>query len=99
MTDDKKLIFYIDAYSPETIPMAKLAEYMADFAALLGKEQGVHFDHLESGSTTIVSRVEYEDLPKVTTRLNDIRQGTAPKELAQLAWPGCLGKCLDPRAV
>src|ERR1700730_6577244 len=84
MTDDKKLIFYIDAYSPETIPMAKLAEYMADFAALLGKEQGVHFDHLESGSTTIVSRVEYEDLPKVTTRLNDIRHGTAPKELAQI---------------
>jgi hypothetical protein len=33
MTDDKKLVFYIDAYSPETIPMAKLAEYMADFAA------------------------------------------------------------------
>jgi hypothetical protein len=84
MTDGKKLIFYIDAYSPETIPMAKLAEYMADFAALLGKEHGVHFDHLEPGSTTIVTRVEYEDVPKVTTRLNDIRQGTAPKELAQI---------------
>jgi hypothetical protein len=34
MNDDKRLIFYIDAYSPDTIPMAKLAEYMADFAAL-----------------------------------------------------------------
>src|SRR3954470_2064149 len=99
MEDGTRITFYIDVYSPDTIPMAKLAEYMADFAALLGKEHGVHFDHLESGSTTIVSRVEYEDLPKVTTRLNDIRQGTASKELAQLVRPGCLGKCLDPRAV
>jgi hypothetical protein len=83
--DDKKLSFYIDAYSPETIPMAKLAQYMADFAALLGKEHAVHFDHLEGGSTKIVSTVEFEDLPKVTTRLTEIRNGTAPKELARLA--------------
>lgn len=84
MDHDKKLIFYIDAYSPETIPMAKLAEYMADFAALLGKEHAVHFDHLEGGSTKIVSRIEFEDVPKVTTRLTEIRNGTAPKELARL---------------
>ena len=73
--DDKKLSFYIDAYSPETIPTAKLALYMADFAALLGKEHAVHFDHLEGGSTKIVSRVECEDVPKVTTRFTDIRTG------------------------
>jgi len=84
MDNDKKLFFYIDAYSPETIPMAKLAEYMADFAALLGKEHRVHFDHLEAGSTTIVRRVEYEDVPKVTTRLDEIRRGAAPKELARI---------------
>jgi hypothetical protein len=64
--------------------MAKLAEYMADFAALLGKEHAVHFDHLEKGSTKIVSRVEFEDVPKVRTRLTEIRNGTAPKELARL---------------
>jgi hypothetical protein len=82
--DDKRLIFYIDAYSPETIPMATLAEYMADFAALLGKEHAVHFDRLEAGSTTIVSRVEYEDVPKVTTRLAAIRNGNASNDLARL---------------
>jgi hypothetical protein len=32
--------------------MAKLAQYMADFAALLGKEHAVHFDHLEGGSVS-----------------------------------------------
>ena len=64
--------------------MAKLAEYMADFAALLGQEHAVHFDHLEKGSTKIVSRIEFEDVPKVTTRLTEIRNRTAPKELARL---------------
>jgi hypothetical protein len=86
MTDDnKKLSFYIDAYSPETIPMAKLAEYMADFAALLGREHAVHFHHLEGGSTKIVSSVEFEDVSKVTTRLQEIRNRTAHKDLVQLA--------------
>ena len=64
--------------------MAKLAEYMAYFAALLGQEHAVHFDHLEKGSTKIVSRVEFEDVPKVITRLTEIRNRTAPKELARL---------------
>jgi hypothetical protein len=86
MTDDHKnrIAFYIDAYSPETIPMAKLAEYMTDFAELLGKEHTVHFEAVEPGSTKIVSRVEFEDVPKVTARLTEIRNGTAPKELVRL---------------
>jgi hypothetical protein len=70
MTDDRRFRFYIDAYSPKDIPMAKLAEYMTDFAELLGKEHRVHFDRLEGGSTTIVSRVEREDVPKVDHRLH-----------------------------
>lgn len=64
--------------------MSKLAEYMGDFAELLGKSHRVHFDGLEEGSTTIVSRVEREDVPKVADRLHAVRQGTAPKELLRL---------------
>ena len=44
----RRLVFYVDAYSPETIPMAKLAEYMSDFAALLGRENAAHFAGLEN---------------------------------------------------
>lgn len=84
MNDDKRLIFYIDAYSPETIPMTKLAEYMADFAALLGKENAVHFAGLEKGSTKLAARVEFEDVPKVTTRLHEIRRGNPPKDAARV---------------
>ena len=84
MNDDKKLIFYIDAYSPETIPMAKLADYMADFAELLGKDNAVHFDSLAKGSTKIKARVEFEDVPKVRSRLADFERGLAPKDAVKL---------------
>jgi hypothetical protein len=84
MNDDKRLIFHIDAYSPDTILMAKLADYMADFAALLGKDNAVHFAGLEAGSTKIAARVEFEDVPKVTTRLHDIRRGTPPKDATKI---------------
>ena len=69
MNDDKRLIFYIDAYSPETIPMAKLAEYMADFLALLGKGQRRPFRGPEKGQhpagrpRRIRGRAEGDDPP------------------------------------
>lgn len=84
MSKEKRLVFYIDAYSPETIPMAKLAEYMADLAALLGRDNAVHFARLETGSTKIVALVEYEDFPKVRTRLANISRGNWDKETAKL---------------
>jgi hypothetical protein len=84
MNDDKRLIFHIDAYSPDTIPMGKLAEYMADFAALLGKENAVHFAGLKDGSTQIAARVEFEDVPKVKTRLHDIRRGMPPRDAVKI---------------
>lgn len=83
MNDDKRLVFYIDAYSPDSIPMAKLAEYMADFAVLLGRENAVRFAGLEKGSTKIKARIEFEDVPKVTTRLSDIRRGSPPPDAAK----------------
>jgi hypothetical protein len=84
MDEDRELIFHIDAYSPESIPMAKLADYMADFASLLGKDNGVHFAGLEKGSTRIKARVKFEDIPKVTGRLNDIRHGNGPKDATKV---------------
>src|SRR5688572_23241874 len=67
--------FHIDAYSPETIPMARLALYMQQLAALLGHESAVHFVALEPGSTRLVSRIDREDLPKVASRLDRVRRG------------------------
>jgi len=40
---------YIDSFTPETIPMARLADYTASFAELLGHREHVHFGRLETG--------------------------------------------------
>jgi hypothetical protein len=74
--------FKIDAYTPDTIPMARLAEYMQDIAALLGEKEHVHFVRLEEGSTTLVQKIDSESLPKVRARVTaiNVAQGEGPED-------------------
>ncbi len=68
----------IDAYSPDTMPMARLAEYMSELATLLGEQTAVHFQRLERGSTVLVSKIETEAVPKVRERVNAMRRQRGP---------------------
>jgi hypothetical protein len=72
--------FKIDAYTPETIPMARLAEYMADFAKLFGENKCVHFVAVENGSANLVSRIDEEVAPKIRERVYGAARGEAPRE-------------------
>lgn len=71
---DVEYRFKIDAYSPETMPMARLAEYMAELATMLGEQKAVHFRRLEKGSTVLVHKVEVEAAPKVRARVDAVRR-------------------------
>jgi hypothetical protein len=73
----------IDAFSVESLPMSRLAEYMAELARLLGEPERVHFSRLESGSAVLVSSIEEPAAPKVSERLQKVRQGEGPKEAMQ----------------
>lgn len=75
--------FVIDAYSPDTLPMARLAEYMADLARLFGRVERVHFVRLEPGSTVLVQRVEPEAAPEVRGRLHALVCDKAPEDAAK----------------
>jgi len=70
-----ELRFKIDAFRPDTIPMARLAEYMANLAALLGSEKSVHFVRLDAGCVELVHRVDAEDMPKVDARISAVQRG------------------------
>lgn len=83
MGEDKELIFYIDAYSPETIPLGVLGEYMSSFADLIGRENALRFAGLLPGSTKIAVRVKHEDVPKVRQRLNEVKLGTSVKKASE----------------
>jgi hypothetical protein len=73
--------FKIDApYTPATMPMARLAEYMAQIAAILGEPRNVHFVGLELGSTVLVQKIDAEAAPKVRDRVERTRRGEGPRE-------------------
>lgn len=69
--------FKIDAYSPETFPMERLGQYIADLGALLGEVEFVHFMTLKSGSTEILHRVQREAVPKVEENIHKVSMGHA----------------------
>jgi hypothetical protein len=60
--------------------MARLAEYMAELALLLGEQTSVHFKRLARGSTVLVHSVDYEAVPKVKHRTTAVRRGDASQD-------------------
>lgn len=67
--------FSIDVYTPDTIPMVRLAAYMTEIAKMLGEETSVHFDKVTKGSTNLLHVVEYEAVPKVVQNISALRRG------------------------
>ena len=78
--------FVIDeSFTPDTLPMWRLAEYMSDLADLLGEKPSVHFVQIESGSAVLVQDVDHVAYPKVRTRVHAIKRGDAAPD-AQRAY-------------
>lgn len=80
MDDSKTFLLRIKAYTPETIPLDRLAEYMKQFALLLGEQKSVHFSGLTHSSTNVLARVEHEALPVVNMRVRQVQTGIGPAE-------------------
>jgi hypothetical protein len=74
--------FRIDAYTPATMPMSRLAEYMQDLAALLGEKEHVHFVRLDPGSTVLVQQIDRESVPRVHARVSaiNVTEGEGPED-------------------
>jgi len=77
--------FEIDAYTPETIPLMRLSQYLSDLARMMGETASVHLDRIEKGSTVPVIRIDWEAEPKVRDRLRAVRFNDGPLE-AQKAY-------------
>ena len=72
MKERNEYRFVIDAFSPDTMPMSRLAEYMGELARLLGRSEQVHFVRLEAGSTVLVQTVESEAMPEINERIQSL---------------------------
>lgn len=103
MGKSKKHRFEIDVFTPETLPMERLAEYMLLFAKLLGEAEHVHFVEVEHGSAVLLARIDEVAVPKVETRLANAARGqgdpVALKALQELddmlANDNAVGQLLD----
>ena len=72
--------FEIDAFTPETIPLSRLSQYLGDLARMMGESANVHLVRVDSGSTIPVIRVDWEAEPKVRERLRAVKINEGPLE-------------------
>lgn len=77
--DKDKFRLVIDAFTPDTLSMARLADYLKEFAILLGNEANVHFDKVENNCAALASYSDRTVTPKIRRRLEEVIEGTAPK--------------------
>jgi hypothetical protein len=82
-TPANEVALTIDAFKPATLPMARFAEYVEQFAALLGNESEVHFARVTSGSCVLTALADEPSLPKIRDRANRVKDGTAAAAAAR----------------
>ena len=73
-------VFHIDVFTPDTLPMNRLAQYLAELAKMFGHTEHTHFLKVTSGSAKLHTTVEPVDAPKVSSRLEAVRLGDGPKD-------------------
>lgn len=70
-----------DGYTPATLPMERLAEYVAKLAALLGECAFVHLHAIEDGSVKLRAWVDEPARLRVRERVRALREGGGPAEM------------------
>ena len=78
MDGDNEFRFRISAYTPSTMPLARLAQYLTELAAMLGESHAVHLVEVDEGSTVLVHKIDAEAVPKIRDRAAAIQDGRAP---------------------
>jgi hypothetical protein len=77
------LQFKIDGFTPETLPMERLASYMSELAALFSNSERVHFDKVKKGSALLQAWVEAPAAPKIRQRVSVADSPDAPEDVAR----------------
>jgi hypothetical protein len=80
MTTPTVYDFRIDAWKPETLPMARLADYLDRLAVLFGHAEHVHFMKVRKGSAVPEIHVDATAALKVQARLNLVAGGGATED-------------------
>lgn len=86
MPEWKELRFKIEGkinevdLTPYTLPMARLALYLADLAQLLGFRESVHLVSVAQGSAEPVIYIDSEEESRITYRVRHAQRGMGPRD-------------------
>ena len=76
----RKWRFIIEGFTPDSVPMLRLCQYMTDLARLLGESDHVRFGSVGAGSTTIEHRIESVAEQTVRERLLSLKKDDSPAD-------------------
>lgn len=76
-----EVTFKIDSWTPKTLPLERLGQYLVELAALYGETSSVHFQGLRKGSAVLVSYIDEPAVPKVHSRISKARRFYAPADI------------------
>jgi hypothetical protein len=76
----KRLTLKIDGYTPHTLPMVRLADYLRDLAALLGAENDAHFIEVSEGSAELVHEIPEPNYIAIQSRVIAAQRGAGPPD-------------------
>jgi hypothetical protein len=81
MSATREIRWKIDAaYTADTMPLDRLADYLKHLAGMLGEAQHLHLIKMENASANAVFRVDVQSIERVRQRGSEVRRGTAPLE-------------------
>ena len=75
------LQFRIRGYTPETLSLARLADYLEPLADLMGATDSVHFDRIVKGSAVVQVWVPDTESERVVQRVRSARSDSAPDDV------------------
>lgn len=81
--EKETLTFSIDSLTPDTLSMARLAEYLKELSVLYGSQPHVHFDRVAPGSACLKVRIDDEARTEVGERLTLVKSGSPTTELGR----------------
>jgi hypothetical protein len=84
MTDQVTYDFALDRWTPQTLPMARLCQYLEKLALLFGSKEQVHFDMVRKGSAVSQMSVDRVALDSVQARVGLLGSPDAPKDVQNL---------------
>lgn len=77
------LQFKIDGFTPDTLPMERLAQYIGELSQLLAHTERVHFDKVRKGSAVLQAWVEPQVAPGVRDRIQKAGSPDAPADISR----------------